>query len=437
MAADRSRRGTVRVRTTAAAVAVVAVVLVVASVAMVVLLRRSLTGDVRLAAQQRAAAIADLVSASASLRVDRVGDDEFIQIVDGEGRVVVASDNVANEPSFAGHTGESLEVPFDDDPFLVATAEAGERTVVVGRTLDTVVESSAAVVGLLAIGVPLLLAVVAAITWRVVGAALAPVESIRSEVLTISTERLDRRVPVPATSDEIARLATTMNEMLERLQAGTERQRRFVSDASHELRSPVATIRQHAEVALSHPEGTSIDYLAGVVLAEDLRLQRLVEDLLLLTRMDENATHPRAQIDLDDVVFEDVARRDGRSHIDVRGVSSGRIAGDRNAIGRLVANLLDNGCRHSRDGVTVALFEHGDDVVLQVDDDGPGIPPEERSRVFERFVRLEEARDRDSGGAGLGLAIVAEVAARHGGTAEVSESPRGGARIEVRFPRAQ
>ncbi|MDQ3645459.1 MAG: HAMP domain-containing histidine kinase, partial [Actinomycetota bacterium] len=234
------------------------------------------------------------------------------------------------------------------------------------------------------------------------------------------------------------RLAHTMNTMLKRLEDSQARERRFVSDASHELRSPVATIRQHAEVALAHPESSSIESFAQHVLSEDLRLQRLVEDLLLLARTDELKSGPRAAVDLDDVVFEELERLKHitKKEVDGTGVSAGRVEGDRGRLSRLVANLLENAARHASGGVAVSLGEVGDEVVLTVDDDGPGIAPGDRHRVFERFVRLEEARDRDSGGTGLGLAIVAEVTRSHGGSARVLESPRGGARFEVRLPRA-
>jgi signal transduction histidine kinase len=291
----------------------------------------------------------------------------------------------------------------------------------------------------LAVGLPVLLLIVGAVTWWVVGRALAPVEAMRSEVERISTADLHRRVPVPAGRDEIARLAETMNRMMERLERGLARQRRFVSDASHELRSPVASIRQHVEVALAHPSDTAADELARVVLEEDLRLQRLVEDLLILARMDEGAPDGRGQVlDLDDLVFEQVDRlrtRDGLA-VDTSRVSAGRVVGDRKRLERLVGNLFDNAARHARGTVAVGLAEVGDQVVLTVDDDGGGIPEGDRERVFGRFERLQDARDRDSGGAGLGLAIVGEVAVAHGGTAKAGESPLGGARFEVRLPRA-
>jgi signal transduction histidine kinase len=446
MAAKRRRTASVRFRATLGATAVVGVALVVASVALVLFLRRSLTEDIRLAARLRAQAVADLLSAGASdLRLGD-DDDEFVQVLSPGGRVIAASPNAAGSRPLArtgpGEAGR-VEVPFEDDPFLAVATEArtpeGAFTVVAGRTLDTVEESTQALVALLAVGLPLLLVVVALVTRRVVGRALRPVESIRAEVDGISTTELHRRVQVPPSGDEISRLAATMNSMLDRLQRGRDRQRRFVSDAAHELRSPVASIRQHAELALAHPGAVPPDEMARTVLDDDLRLQRLVEDLLLLARMDERTEEvPPQHVDLDDVVLAEIERirqTDG-TVIDARRLSGGRVGGDPKRLGRLVGNLLENASRHARSAVAVSLSEEGDEVVLVVDDDGPGIPSEYRARIFERFVRLDEARDRDSGGAGLGLAIVAEVAAVHGGTSRAMESPLGGARFEVRLPRA-
>ena len=228
-----------------------------------------------------------------------------------------------------------------------------------------------------------------------------------------------------------------MNRMLARLESGRLRERRFVSDASHELRSPVTTIRQHAEVALSHPEQTSTGDLAEVVLDEDARLQRLVEDLLLLTRIDEGTLElPVQPVDLDDLMFEEAARLRGATElkIDVGAVSAGRVRGDREKLGRLIRNLTDNAVRHARTTIVLSLAERNGEVVLGVDDDGAGIDVAEREHIFDRFVRLDEARDRDSGGSGLGLAIVREVAAFHGGSVTMTGSGLGGTSFEVRFP---
>lgn len=427
------------------AVVVVGIGLVIASTAMLAVLRRSLTDNVRTAAQQRAEEVADFFSSEAfgDPTRDR-DDDEFVQVLDDHERVVLASSNAGDRPIVDDlEPGDSREigVPFEDDPFLAVATEdrQGTNTIVVGRTLDEVLESTDVVGTLLLVGAPLLLLLVGAVTWRVVGSALAPVESMRTEVDAISTDELHRRVPTRGGTDEIARLATTLNKMLDRLEAGQARQRRFVSDASHELRSPVSTIRQHAEVALAYPQESSAGDLASVVLAEDLRLQRLVEDLLLLARMDEHTVDASgAIIDVDDIVFEEVGRhRDVKERtIDSTRVSAGRVSGDPKQLSRLTSNLLENALRHARKDVAVSLNQENGLVVLRVEDDGAGVPPEHRSRIFERFVRLQEARDRDSGGSGLGLAIVAEVAAAHGGVARVLDSPLGGARFEVSLPEA-
>jgi signal transduction histidine kinase len=188
---------------------------------------------------------------------------------------------------------------------------------------------------------------------------------------------------------------------------------------------------------LSHPDGTSIKELAEVVLEEDVRLQGLVEDLLLLTKMDEGSLRIRSEtVDLDDLLFEDADRLRATTNlrIDTSRVSAGRVSGDKDQLAKLVRNLTDNATRHAHNIVALTLREQDGEVVLTVDDDGDGIHPSERERIFERFVRLEEARDRDSGGSGLGLAIVAEIAAAHAAKVAVVEGLENGARFEVRFP---
>jgi signal transduction histidine kinase len=443
----RALSGSVRVRTTAAAVVVVGVALIVAAIAMVVLLRRSLTDNVRSSALLRAGVVASELQSADGGEVIAGGDreEEFVQVVDSNGDVVGWSQNLTGEPAVVSlRPGDSKRVqglPFENEPFLAAAISAdspnGPVTVIVGQSLEDVTESTQAVVGLLAVGVPVILLVVGCVTWLVVGRALAPVESIRSEVEAISTEALHRRVPDPAGTDEIANLASTMNRMLGRLERGQQRQRQFVSDASHELRSPVAAIRQHAEVALTHPGEMTSEELAAIVLEENSRLQRLVEDLLLLARVDEATLSLRKEsVDLDDLLFEeaDRLRALGTLSVDTGSVSAGRVAGDRRQLGNLVRNLSDNASRHAHSKVVFGLRNGDGKIVLTVDDDGDGIPLSDRERVFERFVRLDSARDRDSGGSGLGLAIVAEIAAAHGATVEVDDGVAGGARISVEFP---
>jgi signal transduction histidine kinase len=443
----RERAGAIRVRTTAAAVLVVGVSLVVAATAMVAFLDRSLLADVRRSALARADAVATALAAETAADALAAGDpeEEFVQVVSADGSVVAASANVSGRPPLVrlapGGTATIEDVPFEDGPFLaVATRSstaAGPVTVVVGRSLEDAGEATRTVIASLAIGVPLLTLLVGVVTWRIVGRALEPVERIRSEVDAISPTELHRRVPDPPGDDEIARLAATMNRMLSRLQDAQARQRRFVSDASHELRSPVAAIRQHAEVALVHPEGTEMRELAGVVLEEDARLQAIVEDLLLLSRIDEGTVDVAEEpVDVDDILLEEAARLRASTDLEVEtaGVSAGRVLGDRGKLGRLVRNISENGARHARARVSLSLGERDGWVVLAVEDDGAGIAPEDRERIFDRFVRLDDARDRDSGGSGLGLSIVREIATLHRGTVVVTDARLGGARLEVRLP---
>jgi signal transduction histidine kinase len=455
MAAERpllGRLGTVRVRTTVGAVLVAGLAMAVGALVLVAVLRDTLTREVEAAAQVRGQEVASLLASGAAGRGPLAVDDpeeSLIQVLDERGQVVAASANAEGLAALARlRPGESAEVEvpaggtMEDGEFLAVATGAGTpsggRTVVVARSTETVTEATAAVAGLLTVGLPLLLAVVAGTTWVVVGRALAPVEAIRAEVDAISASALHRRVPDLPADDEIGRLARTMNRMLERLDRAQARQRRLVSDASHELRSPVAAIRQHAEVALAHPDRASAAELAATVLAEDLRLQRLAEDLSLLTRADERTLGlRRGPVDLYDLVFDEARRLRSVSglRVDTTRVSAGRVGGDAAGLRRVLGNLGDNAARHAGAQVAFSVAE-GDGVVrLRVEDDGPGIPEPDRERVLERFVRLDDARTRDDGGSGLGLAIVAELVAAHGGTVAIAPSPLGGARLEVTLPR--
>ena len=419
-------KGSVRLRTTAGAAVVVAVALVAGAVALVLLQRGELRDSVENAADERASALADQIEADGlPSRVGADDDDEdeyVVQVTDPSGRVVLGPERL---PS-SGYLVVSDE-----------TEDGGVEYVVrVAASLEDIDESTETLVPLLLVGIPLLLLVVGTTTWLVVTRALAPVERIRREVLEIGEERLDRRVPVPDARDEIHLLATTMNEMLERLEASRKRQRRFVSDSSHELRSPLASLRQSAEVAQTHPDALPDGELADVVLAETLRLQRLVEQMLLLTRADEGrAADIRREVDVDDVVRAE-ASRIRREHltVDTSAVANGRVLGDELALGQVVRNLLDNAARHATSRIAVAVRQEAGRVVLTVDDDGAGVPPGERERIFERFVRLDEARARDHGGSGLGLAIVREIVRAHGGDASLGESALGGALFVVTLP---
>ena len=360
--------------------------------------------------------------------------------------MVAASAGLGGEPPVVRlEAGESATtaVPFDDERFLAhaVAARSGDDDyrILVGRTLEPVAEATRLVAGLLTIGLPLVLAFVALTTWLVVGQALAPVERMRAQVDAIGARELDRRIETPRAEDEIARLARTLNRMLARLEASQARQRQFVADTSHELRSPIASIREQAEVGLAHPDRVELEAMAASVHADALRLQALVDDLLLLARADELTLELRSRpVDLDDLIFAEARppRPETGPSIDVSAVSAARVLGDEASLRRVARNLLENATRSAMRRVVVSLTAADGVARLRIDDDGPGIPPADRERVFERFVRLDEARARGSGGVGLGLAIVSEVVRQHGGSVAVLEAPIGGARLEVELPLA-
>lgn len=312
----------------------------------------------------------------------------------------------------------------------------GRVTIVAQRSLAEVDDTIATITDALLVLYPALVLLVGLLAWYFAGRALRPVEAIRAEASAITHTTIHRRVPVPETRDEVARLALTMNEMLDRLEDAATRQRRFVSDASHELRSPVASIRTQLEVALRRPDRDDWADVARRVLAEDERLEQAVVDLVELARLDEDAPAGElAEVDLDDVVLEECSR-ERRIPVVTSAVSGGRVRGRRDALARVVRNLVDNACRHAESRVEVSVQTIGDDVELVVADDGPGIAPEDRERVFERFTRLDEGRARDAGGMGLGLAVVKSTVERHGGSVAITDHEPHGARFVVRLPAA-
>jgi signal transduction histidine kinase len=373
---------------------------------------------------------------------------------DGEGEYTLsgggqASPGPSPSASVAGEPTVELADAMPDDWQVTrdqVAAPAGAFTVEVASPIDSVRDSVDAVRRALYLGVPALVVAAAALAWIVAGRTLRSVDAITSTAERISGSTLDERLPVPATDDEIAHLARTMNAMLDRLEASSRRQREFVSDASHELRSPVATIRTELEVALAHPDRTDWGSVATGVLAEDLRMESLIADLLTLARLEPGSGAPAGateDVDLAAVVQEVAARmRDERGGgapggpvVETRGVRPAVVHGRATQLGLVVRNLVDNGRRHARTVVAVELAPTADGgTLLAVSDDGPGVPEADRERVFDRFVRIDESRSRTDGGAGLGLAIVRAVVVAHGGTVRCTRAESGGARFEVRLP---
>ncbi|MDZ7734591.1 MAG: ATP-binding protein [Acidimicrobiia bacterium] len=316
---------------------------------------------------------------------------------------------------------------------------AGAVQVVAAGSLDEASASLDSVRDVLLVVVPVLILLVAGLAWVATGRALRPVSAMSQRVNEIGDRTLHERVPVPASDDEIAELARTMNAMLDRLQGAVVAQQRFVSDSSHELRTPVAAIRTEIEVALARLEaepGADPGWreVATRVLAEDDRLAALVEDMLVLARGDEGALVPDTEVDLDDIAYEQASRARGIA-VDVSGVSPARVRGAARDLDRAVGHLLDNAARHARGRVWVRLTTTGgEEAVLEVADDGPGISHADRGRVVERFTRLDEDRSRREGGAGLGLAVVVSIAEAHHGRLEIDDRPGGGAVLRLVLP---
>lgn len=436
------------VRSALAAGAVVLVSFVVVGAAVVAVLYRQLLSDVDSAAERRAR---DVV---AGLQVDPVPeldagllatDSEIVavQVLDDSGEVVRSSPGAPSKPIMSGsdeETRSDAKADAADGDRVRVTEVAGQRdghryTVLVGAG-SAAVNSTVRNLGLLlAAAMPFVVGGAAAANLVLVRRSLRSVEAIRAQVADISSHDLSGRVPVPLHRDEVAALAVTMNEMLDRIESGQAAQRRFVGDASHELRSPLATIISALEVGVAHPELPQTELTQDLVLPEAHRMQSLIDDLLMLARADERGMLLRRQdVDLDDLAAEQIRRLDAgavRLQSDLR---PARVLADPAALARVLRNLLDNAVRHARSLVEVAVWRQDAAVLVTVADDGPGIPAEERSRVFERFVRLEEDRSRAAGGSGLGLAIVAEIVAAHGGFVTAGERDGGGTVMTVQLP---
>jgi signal transduction histidine kinase len=437
-----------RGRSALAAVVVVALALAVGAAAFVLVLQRELISTVQSDATARATEVAAQISSSgvegldADLSASR--GTQLVQVLNGSGQVVSATNAQARvrplsplRPA-AGKVRavRSSRLPLldDDDPYLVVVAGVRHQgtyyRVVVASPITAQQQSVRTALVFLLVGLPVLLLLVGAATWWLVGRALRPVERIRSRVGQIRGSAVRERIPVPSSGDEIERLAETMNEMLARVDRAQRTQRRFVADSSHELRSPLATLSASMELASSDTSGTTWSELAPVMSREIDRMSRLVEDLLLLAKVDEHGMRLTVEdVDLDDLVEAETRRLQAYTRLRVLPrIHPVRVSGDRARLQQAVTNLADNAARHARSVVRLAVEKHGDRARIIVEDDGPGVPPDERMRVFERFVRLDASRERGSGGSGLGLSIVQEIVHAHAGTVLITDVGPGGGR---------
>lgn len=428
----------VRSRTTVLATLLVLVTLVVAGTALVASQRRTLTDSVdEVLARQSDRITANLDAGQA---IAAQGDDEsFALVVNAKGQVTASTANApAPENSlFTDGKAGSRTADFGKGDFRVLSKRHGDLMIHTATPLDDVEESTATLTRSLAVAVPAVTLLFAGLVWLLVGRVLRPVEEIRRQVAEISGTSLDRRVPDPGTSDEIARLAQTMNDMLARLEESSSRQQRFVADASHELRSPLARIRAELEVDAAHPETADLHTTQANLLEDTVRLQRLVADLLLLARSDHARSPARSEtFDLDDLVLRVVQQRGSAGRFDTSSVSAAQVKGDPVEVARAISNVLDNAERYGGPNVTLALGEEAGEAVLSVADDGPGIPAEFRDRIFERFARFDEARTGSEGGTGLGLAIARDNIVAMGGALEIDPTHTKGARFILRMPLA-
>lgn len=369
-----------------------------------------------------------------------VSGSQVVQVVDSSGAMVSASVSadrltpLLRSPELAkALAGEWISVPGARAGLagnlraiaVQAGPPSARRSIIVAVPVNDIEQSQRVLRNTLLVTYPPLVVIMALIAWRVIGWTLRPVETLRSGAARISGSDQDERLAVPESADEIRALALTLNDMLDRLAAARGRQRAFVADAAHELRSPLASMRIQLEVAQHLGEGGQ---LSADLLADVTRLSALVEDLLLLARAGSDANHPPVRESLDvRALLVTTANRYAGARVPVTVTAGPSVYASANSeeLRRVLANLVDNAVRHARSTVSLEARAEGGRAVLTVVDDGPGIPADERERVFERFARLDDARDRDAGGTGLGLAIVRELLRRSDGSISLQDNPSG------------
>ncbi|WP_440087873.1 sensor histidine kinase [Streptosporangium sp. LJ11] len=377
-------------------------------------------------------------------RIDR------IQVVANDGRVVAASPAMLGSPPISRMRPVGGDIRVDGTSCVGSSAVKRECYITVGLRMahtvygDVMVYAAAPeppvlrtnsleiALALFSLG---LLALLGWGAWHLAGRTLAPVGRIRAEMAEITASDLSRRMPVPASGDEMAQLTETINATLERLERAVENQRRFASDASHELRTPLTGLRTKLELAISDPEAENPVETMRSTLADVERLQAIIEDLLLLARLNAGVPGPPEPVDLAELVTCEVKRHSSRHELLLERDPGVMVWGSRLQLGRLLTNLLANADRHAVSEVRVRVRSERGEAVLEVTDDGLGIPAEERERVFQRFTRLDPARSRDAGGTGLGLPIARDIAVAHYGRLYAADSTTGrGARLVLRLP---
>ncbi|SEH00509.1 Signal transduction histidine kinase [Nonomuraea solani] len=395
----------------------------------------------RVAGEARTGRLPDVLETPSRVRL--------LRVVSADGKVLASSHDFPEDARITGFRPSRFETVYsteleltrnDDEPrahylvmAMMVRTPGGSATVYGAASLADVDRALKWIYILVFIGTPLVLLIVGASTWMAVGFALRPVERIRAELAEITGQDLSRRVPVPDTGDEITGLATTTNDTLDRLERSAETQRRFVADASHELRSPISALRAQLEVATTYPDETDWALTGARSLAATERLTDIIDELLMLAKLDAGALmEHRRVVDLCRLAEEQVRRREhARVPIRVGRCEPAPVMGSPMQLDRLLTNLLDNATRHAATGVDLEVAIVGDRVVVTVTDDGDGIPPEDRERVFERFTRLESARIKEKGGSGLGLPLSREIAAAHCGSLTIADHAPGARFVAV------
>jgi signal transduction histidine kinase len=434
------RRFSLRLRITAGALALVAGALCGAGLLVIGVVQREMTEQIDTALRADADFTDRLITSGSGLPTAEGPTDLYVQFVGPDGRVMGAGTAATGRPPFASPSGGATTIVDGVDGQLgnlrVLSAPVPNNpklTLVLARSSSDVDAVRDTLVRLLAVLVVAGSALLGCVVWFVVGRSLRPVEQMRRTVDALDDRDLQTRIESPRTGDELERLADTLNDLLARLEQAVEREHQFVADASHELRTPIAGLRAVLETEAADPSLVVLTRADALVRLDQLR--DLVEELLALERADALAPSSQA-VDLDELVLGQ-ARQLARSttlRIDTSRVSGGQVAGRDTDLARVVENLSANAARYARSTVTLEVHQVGDTVEFVVADDGPGIDPADRARIFERFATLDDARGPQRRGAGLGLSIVAVIVARHGGAVAVEDNPGGGARFVVRLP---
>ncbi|MDJ0319941.1 ATP-binding protein [Pseudarthrobacter sp. PS3-L1] len=441
-------------RTTAvfAATTAMALVLILAGTGLLLVLRSSLLDNAQsLALTQMNSVVRQIQEDDSRAVPSNIGGSstQITQVISAAGVVLVSSDPSlpslyegpplkVGESYLSESRGITSLVDFDDYTVAAQAVQGRAETLTVVVSVPTTLEKGAVLtVGWsLLIGIPLILGLTALLIWVLVGRALRPVEAIRTTVAGITHHQLDQRVDVVPTHDEVERLALTMNEMLQRLQTGDEVQRRFVADASHELRSPLATLRTGLEVAIADPSGQAWAQSAQMLAKQTQRMSYLVEDLMTLAKIDDAGLRfTMEDVDLDDVLAEEVARlKTVSNHRVSLALEPLRISGDANRLAQVFRNVLNNADRHAATYVSITAEMTTATATVIIENDGDTIPEDDRERIFERFIRLDESRSRETGGSGLGLAISRDILKSHSGTITTGRSQHGNTIFTINIP---